>query len=198
MHNPELIAAAEAAADTNATMYAGGWAQLLNYSFPEQGTTPAANASFTTIQNIGVTQRAFIPANSLQQGAQLLVKAWGTYGSAAGTATTIMSLYLNGTTGTVICASASQTPPTSTVNVFTAEAMATILTIGSSGTMNTAGLIHGLGTTTTTPILWPATLPAAATVNTTQANSIQLAASWSASASGNTYTVYGFDVLQLN
>jgi hypothetical protein len=120
-------------------------------------------------------------------------------GSAAGTATTTMGLYLNGAaSGTQMCISANATPPTSTVNIWRAEFMSTVLTIGATGTIQTAGEAVGIGATVTTPVLIPATLPAAATINTAQANSITLAVGWSVSAAGNTFSVYGFTVEMLN
>jgi hypothetical protein len=180
-------------------MYAGGWPTLLNWEYPDQGGAIVAKNTYTTIADICNAQSPFIPANTLKTGTILRITAWGTVGSAAGTATTTMGLYLNGAaSGTQIAITASQTPATSTVNCWYLEAQATILTIGSSGTMSTIGNVTGIGTTATTPVIMPATLPAAAAVNTTQANSITVAASWSVSAAGNTYSVYGFTVEQLN
>jgi hypothetical protein len=170
----------------------------MNWTDPEQGTTPAAKNSFTAATLISPTNRPVFPANSLSVGTQIYIHTWGSYGSAAGTATTTLGYYLNGSAGTQVIVSASATPPSSTVNVFHLEAWFTVLTIGSSGTIQGSGYIIGLGTTTTTPILLPATLPAAAAINTTTANSLDLVATWSSGVSGNTYTVYGHDVFQMN
>lgn len=198
-HDPELARMAEIAAELDAESYSGGWVQLLNWTDPEQGAAVSAKNTFTTIQDICNPQRPFIPANSLSVGTILRINALGTVGSAAGTATTTMALYLNGAAaGTQIAVTASETPATSTVNIWQLNAYAVILTIGSAGTMQTMGQVTGLNATQATNIMFPATLPAAAAVNTTQANSMTVAASWGTSAAGNTYSVYVFTVEQLN
>ena len=198
-HDPKLAELAEIAEEARATAYAGGWVQLLNWANPNQSAAVTAKSTYTTIADICNPQTNFIPANSLQTGSQLHFHAWGSYGSAAGTATTTMGLYLNGAaSGTQLVISASATPPTSTVNLWVLDVYATVLTVGSAGTIQPGGYILGLGATTTTPILLPATLPAATTINTTQANSVTIAASWNTSAAGNTYSVYGYDVELFN
>ena len=158
-----------------------------------------AKNTYTTIADIVNAQRAFIPAGSLNVGTLLRTKVWGTLGSAAGTATATLAAYLNGAaSGVALATSAAATPATSTVNVWMAEFLSTVLTIGSAGTIQTVGQAVGLGATATTPIIIPATLPAASALNTTQANSITVAVGWSVSAAGNTFSVFGFSVEQLN
>lgn len=197
--NPDIARMAEIAADLEAKAFQGGWVQLANFDNPEQGSAIVAKASFTTIQDICNPQKSFIPANSLHVGSQLRMHAWGTVGSAAGTATSTMGLYLNGAAGgTVLAVSAAQTPPTSTVNCWHLDAYATVLTIGTGGTIQVSGVIIGIAATQSTPVMMPATLPAAAAINTTQANGVTVAASWNTSAAGNTYSVYGWNVFVNN
>src|ERR1017187_3938022 len=86
-HNEDLAEIAAIAAKYGAQMYSGGWVQLLNWSAPEQGSAVVAKNTYTTIADIVNAQRAFIPAGSLNVGTLLRTKVWGTYGSAAGTAT---------------------------------------------------------------------------------------------------------------
>jgi hypothetical protein len=195
--DPDLERMMEVAHDLDARSYSGGWVQLLNYQDLE--TVAAAVNTFTTTTCIvSPTPRAFIPANSVSIGTQFRIRGWGTVSSAAGTATTTIGIALNGTAGTVICASAAQTPATTTVFTIWLEFHATVLTVGSSGTIIGGGIAHGMNATPTTPILIPATAPASVTMNTTQANSITVNATWSASSGSNTYTLYAFSCEQLN
>ena len=178
-HDPSIERMAQVAYDLQAEMYSGGWVQLLNWSAPEQGSAVVAKNTYTTIADIVNAQRAFIPAGSLNVGTLLRTKVWGTLGSAAGTATATLAAYLNGAaSGVALATSAAATPATSTVNVWMAEFLSTVLTIGSAGTIQTVGQAVGLGATATTPIIIPATLPAASALNTTQANSITVAVGW--------------------
>lgn len=196
-HDPRIAEMAEIARDLDATAYAGGWVNLLNWQ--DDAAAPVAVNTFTTSTCIASpTPRPFIPANSLSIGTQLRVRAWGTVSSVAGTATTTLGLALNGTGGTVVCASAAQTPAITTVFTWLATFDATVLTIGSSGSIIAGGWALGLNATPATPILIPASAPSAVTVNTTQANSLTVNATWSTSNAANTYTTYGFTVEQLN
>jgi hypothetical protein len=159
-------------------------------------------ANWTTMADITPSQEVnnpCLPANSLPTGTMLKVHAWGIVGSAAGTATSIMGLYLNGSAaGTAIATSASYTPATATVQLWQADFWITILTEGSSGTLQCGGQLIGVSATPATALLVPATQPAAATINTTVANGISLGASWGTGATGNLYTVDGFVVVQYN
>lgn len=198
-HDSELEKMARIADELKMGMLEGGWPQLLNCDYPEQGSAIVAKNTYTAMADICNAQKPFIQANTLKPGTILRVTAWGSIGSAAGTATTTMALYLNGAaSGTQLAVTAAQTPPTSTVNAWHLEANLTVLTQGASGTIQTLGNVIGINATTTTMVLLPATVPAAAAINTTNNNSITIAATWSVSAAGNTYSVYGFTVEQLN
>ena len=198
----QLQRLARLAEERDLTMYDAGWPKLMNWK--EQALAIATNNSFTTIINIGATQTPNIPANTLVSGSHLRVRAWGTIGSAAGTATFTMGLMLNGGAngaagaGTALAVTASQTPATSTVNNWFLDAESIVVTAGSGGTIQTLGVLIGVGATASTPVLMPATQAAAATLNTTVANYVNLTATWSVSAAGNTITVNGFSVELLN
>jgi hypothetical protein len=79
-----------------------------------------------------------------------------------------------------------------------AEVHIGILTNGSSGSLWAYGNMTDIGATPATTVQLPASTLSAITWNSTQANYFSPAASWSAGATGNTYTVYGFHCLQLN
>jgi hypothetical protein len=198
--DPELAAAFDIAkryedrAGEKIKAYAGGWPQLVNWQTCGQGTS---QASFTTLQAIGLTQQPNIAPNTVNVGTMFHFVGFGIVGSAAGTATTTFGVDINGT-GTAIMISASQTPATSTVNEWHFDGKSIGVSVGASGTVQSSGLVIGLGATASTPVLVPATQAAAATFNTQNANFFNLVASWSASAAGNLYQVNGFAVLQYN
>ena len=166
-----------------------------------QGAAVTKN-TYTTMADLIVTQ-PFLAPNAMVVGSMYHVHAFGTIGSAAGTATTIMALYLNGAaSGVNIASTASQTPATSTALLWHLDAWITVQTVGTAGTALGCGWVVGIGATqaTNVPLGVTATPTTAATFvcNTTTANYISLSQSWSASAAGNTTTVYGFSVEQLN
>lgn len=200
LHDPKLERMAAVARDLNAKMYPGGWVQLINPYNPEQDAPyPLVKNTYTTIADIMPPQRKFIAANTLNKGVQFHVHAWGTITSVAGTATFVMSLMLNGSAGTLLGATAAQTPATTTIFPWHLDAWGTVLTIGSAGTIVFGGAAWGLGTATTSAILLPATgAPISAAIDTTAANSITLAGTWSVSNAGNSTSVYGYDVFQNN
>jgi hypothetical protein len=201
-NDPELKAAADIAYryedDTGQKVkaYAAGWPNLVNW---ETCGAAASNTTFTTLQQIGVTQQPNIfPSPGMNApGLVWHMVAFGIVGSAAGTATTTFGIDLNGT-ATAVAISASQTPPTSTVQTWQYTSMSTLISVGASGTIQTSGNVTGVNATPATNVIIPATQAAAATFNTTVANYFNLVASWSVSAAGNLYGVNGFAVVQYN
>ncbi len=196
-HDKGLGATAELARLLDAKLYPGGWPQLMNYA--DQGAAFTHSSSWTTISDICGAQQASIPANSLHVGSVLYIHSWGIVGSAAGSSASTVGLYLNGAAaGTQLSISASATPATATVQCWNSDMWATVQTIGASGTISTAGTIVGISATPATLLLVPATIPTAAVINTTIANSITIAASWVTGAAGNLYTTYGHQVFLVN
>ena len=199
-HNPELERAALIAQGLDASAFVGGWVQNLNTQIGDAPpATPAAVNTFTTFQSIMPATwlpENFIPANTLKPSSVLRLRAQGTIGSAAGTATTIMSFYLNNSVQ--IAASASQTPGTSTANVWLFEMDIHMVTTGATGTGYGLGILLGINATAVTDIIVPAATPATFSINTTVANYIGIGASWNTSAAGNTYSVYNLTCEQLS
>jgi hypothetical protein len=198
--DPAIAELAELARKYDAQLYPGGWVQLIDWSVgnTQLSAAPTAVNSFTAATNLITVPPNFIPANSLNVGTVLRIRAAGTIGSAAGTATTTFGFGFGGAAGVSMVVSASQTPPTSTVQTWFSEVYTNILTVGSSGTGYTIGYIVGIGATPATNIIMPATTVATSVINTTAANYIAPYATWSASAAGNTYSTYQFSVEQLN
>ena len=199
--DPAIAELAELARKIDAQMYPGGWVQLVNYAVGDTqlSAAPIALNNFTAATNlIFPTPPNFIPANSLNVGSVLRIRAAGTIGSVGGTATTTFGFGFGGASGVSMVVSASQTPPTATVQTWIAEVYTNILTVGASGTGYSIGYVMGIGATPATNILLPATTVATTVINTTAANYIAPYATWSTSAVGNTYSTYQFTVEQLN
>jgi hypothetical protein len=200
-HDPVIGEMAHVARILDAEDYAGGWVQMANW-----GNTPyypfTHSSSWTTISDITPSEEVNVPclaAGTLKIGGMIRVRAAGTIGSAAGTATTIVGLYLNGAaTGTAIATSASATPATATVQNWQAEFVINIVTVGTTGTLTCQGWIIGISATPATTLLVPTVQPANQTINTTINNGISFAASWGTGAAGNTYTTNFFAVEQFN
>ena len=203
-HDAALADLAAVADNVDARAYAGGWVQLANFDNPEQGVYPFAKNTFTTAADIVPPQRAVFSANSFHVGSQIHAHAWGTVSSAAGTATITPSFYWNGAaSGTVLCAGAAQTPAITTVSTWHCDFWGTFTAVGGTPTGATSTLwcsavLIGIGATPSTPVLMPSSALASFTVATNAASWLTMAATWSASAAGNTTSVYGFDVFVNN
>lgn len=196
-HDPELGEVAEFAKRHKAHLGPLGYVQMLNWQDTEGLGVQVYNAGWTTIADIYPWQPR-LPANSVNVGTQFRFTGWGTYGITS-TPTTTMGIYANGAaSGTQLAITASQSPTAATVNCWQMQAYGLVTATGSSGTIRVAGDVIGIGATATTPILMPAATILSATLNTQQANSFAIAASWSASSASNTYSTYGWLVEQLN
>ena len=199
-HDPTLEHMSEIAAELDATNYAGGWVNLLNWQ--DLNVAPASVNTFTTTTCIlSPAPRPYIPANSVAIGTRFRMRTWGSIASAAGTATFTIGTAFNGTGGTPIMASAAQTPATGPLP-FWYEAELTVLQIGAASTASIIGqgLCHGLGATPATAILVPATAPTAlaTTFFTTSAWNLTPNSVCSSGVSGNAFVTYGMTVEQLN
>lgn len=197
-HDRDIERMAELAHDLDATSYAGGWVQMINWPF--LNVAPVAVNTFTTTQTImSPSPQPYIPANSMNVGTRFRVRAWGSIASVAGTATTTIGLSITGPS--VICASANQTPATGPLPWWF-EGEVTVLVAGAASTASIIGqgIAFGLGATPATCVLVPATAPTAVTTTwaTTVANAITVNGVWSVSNAGNSYTTYGASVEQLN
>lgn len=199
-HDPALQDMAGIAHDLDAKAYAGGWVQLQNWN--DLGIAPSSVNTFTTTTCIlSPAPRAFIPANSVSIGTRFRMRCWGSIQSAAGTATFTIGTAWNGTGGTPIIASATQTPATGPLP-FWYEAELTVLQIGAASTASIIGqgMAWGLGATPATSVLVPATAPTAVstTFATTAAWNLTANSVCSASSATNAFVTYGHSVEQLN
>jgi len=168
------------------------WTYPLQPQFVASGTALASSAALT---DVSPTPNITIPANFLQPGQLIRVKAAGTF-SNTGTPTLLLGVYYGGIAGTALAATSAITTTTGATNwQWTVEYVGRVRTIGSSGTIMGFGAVD-LGTSLTAvthrPI--PETALATVTIDTTAAKALTLGAQWGTSSASNTLTCVHFDV----
>lgn len=174
------------------------WVELANSPAPvADGTALASSATIGIISPNSTTNPPFvIAANRLFPGAALRVTAAGRY-STTGTPTLTFGLYLGGTGGVALAASAAITTGSGVTNLtWRAQFELLVRAIGTSGTVMTTGVISGV--TAAAVAMVPASAPAVATIDTTASKTLDLTATWSASSASNTITCHSFLVEGLN
>jgi len=172
----------------------------------------AAYASSSTATSVSpATGAGYCPANfwlpTYGQSKSLLVKAFGVFGTTSTPSLTI-GITANTTQGTynssgILATTGSVAQVASGSNMpWELEVLITNVTTGSSGTFLADGLFKGYDTTTAIHAFRCSSSSAnpntAATLSSQSAYYIEMFASWSASSSSNTLTVYDFAVIGLN
>jgi hypothetical protein len=162
---------------------------------PQSIASGAAYASSTTLTDVSPTPNLTIPANFLQPGMLLRIRAAGTF-SNTGTPTLLLGVYYGAVAGTALAATSAITTTTGATNwQWTVEYVGRIRTVGSSGTIMGFGsvdLATSLTALTHRPI--PETALAAVTIDTTASKALTLGAQWGTSSASNTLTCVHFDV----
>lgn len=168
------------------------WSAPLN---PQNcGVAGTALANSTTLTAISAAPQYTLPANFSQlAGATVFRFTAGGVFSTTATPTLNLGIYYGDVAGTALVTTGATTTATATNFQWRLEALATIRTLGSSGTAWTQG-IWGLGTSATamTHLPLPGAAPAAVTVDTTAAKVISVGATWSAASASNTITCHYF------
>jgi hypothetical protein len=171
--------------------------QLWTYPLPSIGNVASgtALASSTTLTDVSPAPQLTFPANFLQPGMVIRVKAAGTFSNTS-TPTLLLGVYYGGVAGTALAATSAITTTTGATNwQWTVEYFGRVRTIGSSGTIMGFGAVD-LGTSLTAvthrPI--PETALATVTIDTTAAKAITLGAQWGTNSASNTLTCVHFDV----
>lgn len=175
--------------------------------------TPAITSTTVTasVVNTTVTElnNATIPAGSLKVGDVLLLKARGRQTSAGlGHPTVVFSVYWGGVAGTLLMATGTLDPGASqTDDYWCVDAMLTIQTVGSSGTIWASGHVGYHDTTVNylkfvpmakaSPSDSKATV-ATTTISTVTSNDLTLAITFSGNQAANSVTVDEFTVIRAN
>jgi hypothetical protein len=167
--------------------------------------TAVANTVTETICFPNVT----VPANYMQDGRALLLRAIGQYSTTA-TPTLIFTLRWGGVAGTVLCKTAACTLPTITAGLWDLDIYVQTRSNGSAGTLmcNGTATIHAgvagtvasaTGNALVTPMTAGGVLtPATASVDLTADTALSLTATWSAASASNTLTGLQYTGISLN
>ena len=172
----------------SATGGSSSWQNGLVYA---NTTVPAGNTVANTVANTQFASAYQIPANTLQVGDVIFVRAWGVYGTvaAAPTLTLAVRLQLNVavTTGAI-----TTVAPLTNVG-WMLEAQLHITSLGAGGTVEAQGYTSlSTAATTVQAVHMPNT--AALALNTTVVRSLNIAAQWGTANAANTITLRNFSV----
>lgn len=176
------------------------WTEMIAWA-TASGTAVASTAS-ETILFPNVT----IPANYMQDGRALRIRAFGQY-SNTGTPTMIFGVRWGGVAGTLICKTAAITTPSGvTAATWDLEVLLQTRSNGSSGTIMGNGVCRvfaavaptvasATGAAAVTPMTNGGVVtPAVATVDLTADTALALTLTWSASSASNTATGLNYEL----
>lgn len=154
-----------------------------------------ALANSVTLTDISPAPQIVVPANALDNGQILRLKAFGVLSTTV-TPTILAGFYWGGVAGTALAASAAITTGSGVTNVpWELEYEGRVRTTGTGGTIMGRGTFQ-LGTSvsavTVNPI--PATALATVTIDTTTAKVISVGAQWGTANASNTITCHHFGV----
>jgi hypothetical protein len=162
---------------------------------PLNATAGAAYVSSSTLADVSPTPQLVLPANLLDVGQVIRLRAFGTFSNTA-TPTLLLGFYYGGVAGTALAATSAITTTTGATNwQFSMEYEGRIRSTGTAGTILGAGWIDlatSLTAVTHRPI--PETALATVTIDTTTAKNLTLGAQWGTLSASNTLTCHHFSV----
>lgn len=174
------------------------WGELLAWA--TASGTAISNSTTETILFPNIT----IPANYLQDGRTIRIKAWGQISNVVTSQPTVtFRLRWGGVAGTVLCASAALTASATafTNAIWELEIMLTVRSNGSSGTVLAIGSVCAGDLATIAPNYLGsagAASPAAVTVDLTADTALALTAQWSAANASNSIQGINYYVEAMN
>lgn len=149
----------------------------------------ASTAVTTTTTETLFSKSLTIPANTLQPGDVIRVRAQAIATATNSTDTLTLKLYVGGLTGTAVANTGAVDVANSDIGYFDFDVV--IRTIGASGTLVAAGVL-GLGASGT--ITAKAAFLASTTIDTTAAQVVGVGATWSTNNAGNSCRLDVLDV----
>lgn len=170
------------------------WTTLLNSPSRKEAGTALANS--TTLTDITPAPQFTLPANFLQEGSTVTLKAWGVFSNTA-TPTLLLGFYYGGVAGVALGTTGAITTATGVTNVpWRIQMDIDVWTDGATGTCKTQGWA-GLGTSVAAWSFLP--IPNTANtgtvaIDTTAAKVVSVGAQWGAASASNTVTCHGFKV----
>lgn len=179
-------------------MASTGYENLLNAAAPWSTTDGAALASSVSLTTISPTSPDLtLPANFLTPGSVFRITASGRF-STTGSPTLLIGAYWGGSGGVALATTGALTAASGVTNLaWRFQLEVTCRTVGSSGTVMAMGYAAGI-TAATAVALVPASAPVVASIDTTTAKALVLAAQWGTSSPSNTITCHQFLVESLD
>jgi len=158
-----------------------------------------ALASSTTLTDISPTPNITQPANLLEPGSTLHIRAFGTFSNTS-TPTLLLGFYYGAVAGTALAATSAITTTTGATNwAWRMEWTGRVRTNGSTGTIMGQGWIDlGTALTSVTHRPIPETALATVTIDTTTAKALTVGAQWGTNSASNTITCHHLDVELVN
>lgn len=173
------------------------WATPIGPFHTADGT---AYATSTTLTDVSPTPPIVLPANLLEQGSELEIRAHGQF-SNTGTPTLLIGIYFGGVAGAALAATSAVTTTTgATAWPWILDYRGVVRAVGTSGSINGEGRIY-LGTALTAFTVRPIPETAAGrtvTIDTTAAKSVTIGAQWGTSSASNTLTCNDISVKLIN
>lgn len=151
----------------------------------------APYANLNTIADVSPTPNIVLPANFLDLGSRVRLKAYGTFSNTS-TPTLILGFYYGGVAGVALAATTAITTTTGATNwPWRLELEGHVRSLGTSGTLMCSGKVYiptSLTAWTLRPI--PETALATVTIDTTAAKAITVGATWGTANASNTLTCH--------
>lgn len=176
------------------------WESMINSpAATVDGSALASSTTLTTISPSSTTSPDFVvPANWLYAGQVLRVRGTGRY-STTGTPTLLIGAYWGGSAGVSLANTGAVTTASGVSNVtFLYMLDIFIRSIGTSGTAMCVGSCQGLASAVISTTLVPTSAPAVATIDTTAAKALVLAAQWGTNSASNTITCHTWSIEAIN
>lgn len=173
------------------------WVTALPQFHTASGT---ALASSTTLTDISPVPSIVLPANVLEPGMELYLRAAGQLSNTS-TPTLLLGFYYGAVAGAALAASSAVTTTTgATAWPWILEYRGVVRAVGSSGSINGQGVLY-LGTALTAFTVRPIPETAAGrtvTIDTTAAKALTVGAQWGTSSASNTITCDDISVELVN
>jgi hypothetical protein len=162
---------------------------------PLNATAGAAYASSVTLTDVSPAPQVILPANLLDVGQILRLKAFGVFSTTAAP-TLLLGFYYGLVAGTALAASGAVATGSGVTNVpWHLEYEGRVRSTGTAGTIMGAGFEYrGTAVNAGGFLPIPITALATVTIDTTTAKALSVGAQWGTSSASNTLTCHHFSV----
>jgi hypothetical protein len=167
---------------------------------PFHTASGTALANSTTLTDISAAPNIVLPANLLEPGSELEIRAMGQY-STTGTPTLILGVYYGAVAGVALAAGTAMTTASGAAAFpWMLEYRGVVRANGSTGSINGQGRVY-LGSSLVAFSVFPIPATAATrtvTIDTTTAKAITIGGTWGTASASNTVTCDDISVKLIN